>query len=83
MWGEQMCRPGVDQVLGEDRAKCQPLGREGERGRRAWKASPPHQEPCCHAEQTQPLASGSPNGKTKQSRAPYLAREKFTPLHTL
>lgn len=67
-WGEQMC---------------------GARAHKRGEGSPaggtvsPFLGASCHAERTQPLASGSVNGKTKPSRAPYLARETFTLLHTL
>lgn len=82
-WGEQTCSGGVDKVPGE--CKAQAVHWPGSRSgvSRVGKRSSLHPGHCSHVALTQPLASGSVNGKTEQSRAPYLAREQFPPLHTL
>lgn len=41
MWGEQMCRAGLDGVVEEDKAKGHPAGREEERGRWSVEQFPP------------------------------------------
>ena len=38
--GEQMCSGGVDQVLGECKAKCRPRAREEGRCQRVWNSFP-------------------------------------------